>query len=289
MKRGTSLPAAVGFALLVAAAVGPGSLPGARADGGGFAWDDYAKMLEAYVDDTGMVYYRGLKADGAALATFARSLAELDRREYSRWSDEDKMAFWINAYNGLTLKVVVDNYPIKPTFPAELYHPKNSIRQIRGVWDEIAFNVMGAPMTLEEIEHGTLRKEFDEPMIHMALVCAAMGCPPLRNEPYVGDRLAEQLADQARKFQADPTKFRIDRRRDDVYLSSIFDWFGEDFLKRYGTSMKYAGHSKEERAVLNCISRYLAEEDRAYLETADYDIEYVDYDWTLNERGSPIN
>jgi hypothetical protein len=147
---------------------------------------------------------------------------------------------------------------------------------------------MGARMTLEEIEHGTLRKEFDEPMIHMALVCAAMSCPPLRNEPYVGGKLEEQFADQAAKFHANRATFRIDRRRDEVHLSPIFDWFGEDFLKRYGTSMKYAGHSKEERAVLNCISRHLSEADRRYLETADYDVEYLDYDWTLNERRSPV-
>jgi hypothetical protein len=295
MKRRASPPIAVAVLLVAAGAaalpngVVPSRLPAAvHAHEGGFVWDDYRALLRKHVDDSGVVYYRGLKRDSALLRGFAASLAAVDRREYAKWPYEQKIAFWINAYNGLTLKVIVDNYPIEPTFPARLYHPKNSIRQIKGVWDEVTFNVMGTPMTLEDIEHGTLREEFDEPLIHMALVCAAMGCPPLRNEPYVGDRLEEQFADQSVKFLATRSKFRIDRRRDEVHLSPIFKWFGEDFVERYGTSMKFAGHDKEERAVLNCISPHLGEADRRYLETADYDIEYLDYDWSLNERQSPV-
>jgi hypothetical protein len=231
-----------------------------------------------------MVDYRGLKANSSELRRFVRALGSQGRAEYDRWPEADRIAFWVNAYNGLTLKVIIDNYPIKATFPAKLYHPKNSIRQIKGVWDDIEFRVMGRDMTLEEIEHETLRKDFDEPMIHMALVCAAMGCPPLRNEPYEGARLEGQFADQAVAFLAHRKKFRIDRRRDEVHLSPIFKWFGEDFVGEYGTSMKFSGHSKEERAVLNCISRHLSDADRLYLETADYDIEYLDYDWSLNEQ-----
>ncbi len=145
---------------------------------------------------------------------------------------------------------------------------------------------MGKQMTLEDIEHGTLRKKFKEPRVHMALVCAAMGCPKLRNEPYTAEKLDEQFADQTRDFVADHRKFRINQERGNVMLSPIFKWFGEDFVDKYGTSMKYVGHSDAERAVLNYLSKYLGEQDRRYLEQADYDVRYLDYDWSLNEQPS---
>jgi len=109
-------------------------------------------VLKAYVDNTGMVDHRGLKANRGKLDAFARELAELPRAAYDRWSDRQKVAFWINAYNALTLQVIIDNYPIKSGFFASLKYPKNSIRQISGVWDKITFPVMGKRMTLEGME-----------------------------------------------------------------------------------------------------------------------------------------
>jgi hypothetical protein len=270
-------------AVLSAALVCAGAAP-AQDREAGFDYGDYAAVLSTYVNDLGMVDYKGLKANSARLRTFVRALGMQSRAEYNQWTDQEKIAFWINAYNGLTLKAIIDNYPIKPTFPARLRYPNNSIRQIKGIWDGFEFRVMGRAMTLEDIEHGTLRKDFEEPMIHMALVCAAMGCPPLRNEPYEGSKLTDQLADQVRKFMGNSRKFRVDRGGGDVYLSPIFKWFGEDFVAKYGTSTKFSGPDEEERAVLNFVSRYLAPGDRAYLETGSYDIEYLDYDWTLNEQ-----
>jgi hypothetical protein len=139
-------------------------------------------------------------------------------------------------------------------------------------------------MTLDEIEHNVLRKEFNEPRIHMALVCAAMGCPPLRTEPYEGAKLDQQLNDQARVFLANPKKFRLDRGQGKVYLSSIFRWFGGDFVKNYGTDKAFPGFSPEERAVLNFLSQYLPAGDRDYLLKGKYTIAYLDYDWSLNEQ-----
>jgi len=223
-----------------------------------FSYAPYADVLAKYVDKEGMVNYKGLKANRGELDKFARALADLDPAVYDKWTDREKVAFWINAYNTLTLQVVVDHYPIKPGLIASVAYPKDSIRQISGVWDKITFPVMGKPMTLEDIEHGTLRKKFAEPRIHFALVCAAMGCPKLRNEPYTGDKLDEQFADQARGFVAEHTKFHINQDRNLVHVSSIFKWFGEDFVPRYGTSMRFAGHDASERAVLNYVSKYLS-------------------------------
>ena len=118
----------------------------------------------------------------------------------------------------------------------------------------------------------------------MALVCAAMGCPPLRTEPYEGDKLDRQLNDQTRVFLANPQKFRLDRGQGKVYLSSIFKWFGGDFVNNFGTDKAFTGFSPDERAVLNFVSQYLPAGDRDYLLQGKYILVYLDYDWSLNEQ-----
>jgi Protein of unknown function, DUF547 len=250
----------------------------------GFSYDGYAKTLSAHVDGQGIVNYTGLKADRKGLDAFVSSLAALDPELFGKWSDKEKIAFWINAYNALTLRVIIDNYPIKASFFSALRFPQNSIRQIKGVWDEIQFPVMGRNLTLDNIEHDILRSQFDEPRIHVALVCAALGCPPLRNEPYISAKLESQLDDQARRFFKDPDKFRVDREEGQVYLSSIFKWFGGDFLKAYGSGKGFPGKGETERAVLNFSSNYVDQDEKSYLETGGYSISYLPYDWSLNEK-----
>ena len=250
----------------------------------GFSYDGYAKTLSAHVDGQGIVNYAVLKADRKGLDAFVSSLAALDPEVFGKWSDKEKIAFWINAYNALTLRVIIDNYPIKASFFSALRFPQNSIRQIKGVWDEIQFPVMGRNMTLDNIEHDTLRSKFDEPWIHVALVCAALGCPPLRNEPYISAKLESQLDDQARRFFKDPDKFRVDREEGHVYLSSIFKWFGGDFVKAYVSGTGFAGKGETERAVLNFASNYLDRDEKSYLEKGGYSISYLPYDWSLNEK-----
>jgi hypothetical protein len=135
----------------------------ANAEDVSLLYDDYAFILKTYVNDEGMVNYKGLKADRSRLDAFVQSLAKIKPHDYEQGSKEDKIAFWINAYNGLTLIAIIDNYPIRSSFVTSLAYPKNSIRQISGVWTELTFNVMGKPMTLDEIEHERLRKDFNEP------------------------------------------------------------------------------------------------------------------------------
>ncbi len=256
----------------------------AEGEKAGFDHSDYAAVLKAYVNDNGMVNYKAMKANPDKLESFLNRIARLDKRTYQGWSPDEKIAFWINAYNGITLKVIIDHYPIKASWAASLRYPKNSIRQIDGAWDELKHSVMGRAMTLDDIEHETLRKDFEEPRIHVALVCAAMGCPPLRNEPYVGKRLKAQFADQLRSFLRNPKKFKIDRNKGRVYISPIFKWFGEDFEKKYATDTKFSEHSRTERAVLKYVSERLDETQARHLAQAKYDIKYLDYDWSLNEQ-----
>lgn len=249
-----------------------------------FDYRDYAAVLKGYVDDTGMVDYRVLKANPEKLDSLLQSLSKLDPNAYGKWSEPRKVAFWLNAYNAFTLKAIIDNYPIKPSFFRSAVYPKNSIRQIAGVWDELTFNVMGQDLTLEYIEHEILRKQFSEPGIHMALVCAAMGCPSLRNEPYFGNRLCDQLDDQARKFLGDPQKFRIDRRKGVLYLSPIFKWFGKDFVDKYAAKKKHAGKGESESAVLNFLTEHVDESEADLIASAKFKIKYLEYDWALNEQ-----
>jgi hypothetical protein len=259
-------------------------IAGAAVAGTGFDYDDYAAVLSAYVDENGLVDYAALAAKRERLDGYADALARLDATVYQGWNDDEKIAFWINAYNGLTLILIVDHYPIDSSFLRSLVFPKNSIMQIPGRWTEVTFEVMGEPMTLDAVEHKVLRVQFDEPRIHMALVCAALSCPELRNEPFVADRLEAQLDDETREFLADENKFRIDRDKDVVYLSAIFDWFKEDFVARYGTGDPAGRRSEETQAAINFVGRYVGDADAAYLATGDYRIKHLDYDWTLNEQ-----
>jgi hypothetical protein len=236
------------------------------------------------VDDQGLVNYVELKANRKNLDAYAASMAALDPQVFDNWSEKEKLAFWINAYNALTLLAIIDNYPIKSSFFRSLRFPKKSIRQIAGVWDELEFPVMGRKLTLDGIEHDILRPKFNEPRIHMAIVCAALGCPILRNVPFVASEIDSQLDDQAARFMKNRGKFGIDRKDGRVYLSPIFKWFGGDFVKTYGTDEKFTGFAETERAVLHFVSGYVNPEQREYLEKGEFSIEYLPYDWSLNEQ-----
>jgi hypothetical protein len=246
----------------------------------------WGQILKKNVHD-GLVDYKGLKANPQELQRYLDDLASLKESEYAPWSREDKIAFWINAYNALTIKAVVDNYPIQPSFPASLRFPKKSIRQIPGVWDELRFVVMSRRMTLNDIEHETLRKKFQEPRVHMALVCASIGCPVLRGEAYTGSNLERQLKEQTRAFLATPSKFRAEPDARHVFLSPIFKWFGQDFVASDLPAQGFEGRAASERAVLNFISRHIDEKTVDFLRNGKYAVKYLDYDWSLNEKGSP--
>jgi len=255
-----------------------------RAQGTEFSKDKYAHVLKNYVDQEGLVDYQGLNESRQDLDDFLLAVNNLPPRTFQGWQDEEKISFWIDVYNAFTLKVILDHYPIKSSFLKSLKYPKNSIRQIAGVWDKITFPVMGERMSLDQIEHQILRKEFQEPRIHVALVCAAQSCPPLRQETYEGEMLSEQLDDQTRRFVSGREGFIIDREDNRVYLSSIFKWYGEDFIGVYEPESGYTGLNQKERAVLSFISQYLPDEDQKYLKDGSYKVKYLDYNWTLNEK-----
>lgn len=237
----------------------------------------YAKVLADYVDAAGDVDYKGLKTGRAPLDLYIDAMQVLPQSKLEAATNEERLAFWINAYNALTLRSIIDHYPIKTT---DASAPANSIMQIDGVWDKQRWQVAGRSLTLNEIEHEILRKDFTEPRIHLAINCASRGCPALTNEPYLPESFEIQLARQAAAFVESPRNLKIDHAERRVQVSKIFEWFGEDFvaLLPEGHKSKDATHD----AILYFLSQY--EPSLNWPEANDYSIYYLDYDWTLNEQ-----
>ena len=263
-----------------------GPIPPMKAAGQLTTYDDYAQVLETYVDEDGLVDYQSLKENRRQLDRFIAGLATFDPSICQRWTDRDWLAFWTNVYNAITLRSIIDNYPIRPSLFRNVFWPGNSVRQIDGVWDGVRWVVMGESLTLDDIAHRIIRGRYNEPRVHAALVFAADSSPPLRNEPYRGQELEKQLDDQMRRFLASDAGFRINRSRDIVYLSRIFLWYSQDFTKAYDADERFAGFSEEERVVLQLILPYLDEEDQQYLLENDFSLRYLYYDWSLNERSA---
>jgi hypothetical protein len=250
---------------------GGGANPIAAQSGQGLELPVYAQVLSTYVDDQGLVDYVQLQQNRQGLDQYLQAIANFSPAAYDQLSEPEQIAFWLNAYNAITLKSIIDQTPLKA-----------SIKDIPGVWKWRKHPVAGQSLTLDRIEHEILRQRFNEPRIHAALVCAANSCPPLRQEPYDGDRLEEQLQDQTQRFLNHPQGFRLDQANQKVYLSSIFQWFGQDWQKSFQPQQGFQGNDPE-KAVLNFIGNYLPPQEQAFLQNGEYQIQYFDYDWSLNQ------
>jgi hypothetical protein len=253
---------------------------------------DLDSLLKSYVHDS-RVDYQGIIKSSDKLDAYLRQLGSVSETGYENWAEEQKLVFWINAYNAFTIKAIIDNYPIKRGFTLKgLFVPSNSILQIPGVWSDLHFRAVGKLVALEEIRHEILRKRFNEPRIHFAINCASMGCPNLRSEAYRPDIIYEQLESQAVYFINDPVKgVNIDTDNRRVKLSKIFKWFGEDFIKDYGNGNTelFSNRNEKERAVLNVVLKYhKSEEQRDFLLKNNFKISYLSYDWSLNELSTPV-
>lgn len=257
--------------------------------------DKCADIFKNFVDEDGKVDYRRLKLKRSQLRRLLSEFDRLDRNEYESWPKDDKIAFWINAYNVKMLDIIVRNYPIKskPWFrimwdPADIRHipPVGKIGTRK--WDMYKFMVMDEQFTLAAIEEQFFRKEFADPRIFLALSYASLSGPPVRNEPYYGRKLDEQLEDQARRFLSSPRGFRIDRGRQTVYLSALFGptWHGKEFVSKFATAKKFKDKPPATRAILNFISNYVSERDASFLEVGNYDVKDMKYDWRLNDSPS---
>jgi len=254
--------------------------------------DECASILSTYVSSTGTVDYKNLKRKKQELIQTLDKFRTLDPNIYNSWSKEDKIAFWINAYNMQMLKIIADNYPIESARVNRLWWPLNSIRHIppsevvgTAKWDSCKFIVMNEEFTLSEVENRFFIKEFDEPRAFLAVSYASVSGPPLQNVPYSGLSLNQQLDDQAKRFLATRYALEIDKQGQMVYLSAIFDatWHGDSFISKYGTDKKFKEQPPALRAVLNFIIGCIPQQDVDFLEVGNYSVKYINYDWRLNE------
>ncbi|MEX1315857.1 MAG: DUF547 domain-containing protein [Synechococcaceae cyanobacterium] len=233
---------------------------------------DLNAVLERVVDGRGMVDYAALQREPAQLDSYLQSLADLPPARFSSWSEAEQIALLINAYNALTLRSIIDHDPIRP-----------SIKAIPGVWKLRRHPVMGLRLTLDEIEHQILRRQYNEPRIHAALVCAAISCPPLRREAYTGPELERQLEDQTNRWLASGVGLRIDPAAGEVAISQIFQWFAEDWPRADPDAAPVPGHESES-AVLHFIARHRPAAERQLLLGGDYRLTHLPYNWDLNRR-----
>ncbi|NTW50437.1 MAG: DUF547 domain-containing protein, partial [Chlorobiales bacterium] len=225
--------------------------------------EKFDTVLKRHVKD-GKVDYASLKKDDL----FPAYLEELANADLSKLgSPEEKVAFWINAYNAYTLRLIADNYPIKSI--KDLSFLGTLI--INSPWKKRFCTVAGTEYTLDEIEHDILRGELGETGVHFAVVCASNSCPILRSEAYSASALKEQLQEQTQTFLQDTLRNQFKWEGKTLYLSRIFDWYESDFRKKYGS-------------VTNFLAQYFTDEERALLERGEVKIEYLEYDWSLNEQ-----
>jgi hypothetical protein len=231
------------------------------------SYSDYASLLNDYVAN-GLVNYQGLIDDRMRLDRLVSSVATAD---ISIATADQKLAFYINAYNILTLRSIVDAYPVK------------SIKDIDGVWDKKKWSITGKKLTLNQIEHDILRKDFTEPRIHVAIVCASMGCPPLPSTPYLADSLEIQLNRTASAFATTAIYNQIDPIKGVARLSAVFDWFGDDFIDKYLMESSFPSLSRKENSSLSFIISHFPTDQMERLFATDFRIDYIEYDWSLNE------
>lgn len=215
-------------------------------------------VLKKYVTADAKVKYKSLKANRTNLDTYLGEVSAVTSSEFNGWTKDQQLALLINLYNAATLKLVIDNYPVE------------SIKKIgglfKGPWKQPVVRLFGKVITLDTLEHKVLRTQYSEPRVHFAIVCAAVGCPPLRAEAYTAAKLDSQLEDQGHRFLADTNKNYVTGEA--LYLSPIFKWFAEDF-------------TKENKYVTNYVRKYFPKETAAKIGSG-FPVEYTDYDWSLN-------
>jgi hypothetical protein len=235
------------------------------------------EVLDLYVRD-GYVYYRTLKSDRSRLDRYVGSLASAD---ISSRPAADRLAFWINAYNALVLKTVVDHYPIGQRSKE---YPARSIRQVPGAFDRTAHRVAGRSLTLDQIEQ-TVLPELGDPRAYLALGRGAVGSGRLRSEAYSASALERQLAEVASECTTRAQCVELDRSANEVRISSIFSWRQKEFAAVYAdkADKAFAARSPIERAVLALISPRLLTTEREFLEPNRFKVVYAPFDWSLND------
>lgn len=226
----------------------------------GFDHSGYGELLAEHVRyENGRVDYSGLATDRATLDRYVESFAEVELESLSR---DAQLALLINAYNAFTLKLILENY-------GEI----DSIRDLSDPWGTKRWKLGGDTLSLDDIEHGLIRPIFKDPRIHFAVNCAAIGCPPLFDEPFTGATIDEQLDRVSRDAMRNERYAKA--AGNELKLTKIFDWYGEDFTKE--------GWEPAAETIPKWVALYAGEEVEALVEKGDPKVTYLNYDWSLND------
>jgi hypothetical protein len=225
-----------------------------------FDHSKFDRILKEYVDDKGLVDYNGIAKD----QRFSEYMESLKRARMEALSFDGQLAFWINAYNAVTIDKVIQ------------WKPKKSVREtfVPGLWTSTKFFttpdhiVAGRRLSQDDIENEILRKQFKDPRIHFAIICASLGCPPLPRVAYTEENVQTRLEEETRKYMNSERGMRIDRAENTLYLSKLFDWFAEDFIRKAGSVEAF-------------IRPYLSQEALSFLDR-NPKISYLEYNWALN-------
>jgi hypothetical protein len=260
------------FALLLPAT------PAARAqtfDHSHSAWTTLLKKHVVVVQGgrSSQLRYAGFAAERAAVKAYLAQLSGVAASTFEAWPQAQRMAFLINAYNAFTVELILTRYP-------KLESIKDLGSLLNSPWKPKIVPLLGSMVSLDDIEHGMLRKRgaYDDPRVHFAVNCASIGCPALREEAFVAERLEAQLEEQAQRFMADRSRNRWNAGAGRAEVSKIFDWFGEDFRlghKGIGSLNAFIARHAERLAD--------APADRERMRSGSFSVSFLDYDWKLND------
>lgn len=234
-----------------------------------FNTQEFDRILKTYVNDKGFVNYKAiLDKEKNVIDKLVKqaNLQSPNSKPSAYKSEKEKMVFWINVYNLMIIKTIINDYPTESI--KDIYFPGWR------VW-KINHQVGGENLSFDNIEHDILRKRFKEPRVHFAINCASYGCPILQNKAFTSENLESLLQKGTRDFFESERNFRIDKEEKKIYLSSILDWFEEDFFDE----------SKGE-TILNFVIRFAPNEIANFVKKnkSDYKVEYIPYDWKLNKQ-----
>jgi hypothetical protein len=239
----------------------------------------FDRILDTFVRD-GYVYYKALKASRASLDQYVASL-DIAPEQLARMAENDRRAFWLNAYNALVVRTVINAYPIRGTATT---YPPSSVGQLPGAFDKVRHRVAGQVLSLDDIEK--LIAGFGDARMLLALGRGSIGSARLRSEVYRGSRLDEQLNDAVKGFVRSARNFRLDRDAGTLKVTPLVSWRGPYFIASFGTaagSEKWANRSPIERAIVAMAYPHLLPSEKEVLDLNTFQMTFGEYDWRLND------
>jgi len=205
-----------------------------------------------------LVKYDELKKNRSELDNYLKGLESLSKSDFSKFNNDQKLSFWINAYNAYTLELIIDNYPLKSI--------KDLGSLFKSPWKKKFIKLFNKTMSLDGIEHDTIRKQFKEPRIHFAVNCASMGCPSIANEAFTESNLESLLQERSLHFINNDMKNSFNATKKTMKISKIFDWYGVDFNEKFGSYQNFIQTLKPEIKGL-----------------AKFKVKWSNYGWGLND------